>query len=54
MALFSKIFAKLRIGGVSDSDWDELRSSLIESDLGAKLSDDAFLILTLYNVALIS
>ena len=40
MALFSKIFAKLRIGGVSDSDWDELRSSLIESDLGAKLSDE--------------
>ena len=40
MALFSKIFAKLRIGGVSDSDWDELRSSLIESDLGATLSDE--------------
>ncbi len=40
MALFSKIFAKLRIGGASDSDWDELRSSLIESDLGAKLSDE--------------
>ena len=40
MALFSKIFAKLRIGGVSSADWDELRSSLIESDLGATLSDD--------------
>jgi fused signal recognition particle receptor len=40
MALFSKILAKLRIGGVSDSDWDELRSALIESDLGAKLSDE--------------
>ena len=40
MALFSKIFAKLRIGGVSSADWDELRSSLIESDLGATLSDE--------------
>jgi len=40
MALFSKIFAKLRIGGVSSADWDELRSSLMESDLGATLSDE--------------
>jgi len=40
VALFSKIFAKLRIGGVSSADWDELRSSLIESDLGATLSDE--------------
>ena len=40
MALFSKIFSKLRIGGVSESDWDELRSSLVESDLGATLSDE--------------
>ena len=40
MALFSKIFAKLRIGGVSSADWDELRLSLIESDLGATLSDE--------------
>ena len=40
MALFSKILAKLRIGGVSDSDWEELRSALIESDLGSKLSDE--------------
>ena len=40
MALFSKIFAKIRGGVVTASDWDELRSSLIEADLGAALSDE--------------
>ena len=35
MALFSKIFSKLRSGGASAADWDELESALIESDLGA-------------------
>ena len=39
MALFSKIIAKLRGGSVTASDWDELRTSLIEADLGATLSD---------------
>ena len=39
MALFSKIFAKLRSGSASAADWDELRVSLIEADLGASLSD---------------
>ena len=40
MALFSKIFAKLRSGEATDSDWSELRSSLIEADLGGALSDE--------------
>ena len=40
MALFSKIFAKLRGREVAASDWEELRTSLIEADLGAVLSDD--------------
>ena len=39
MALFSKIFAKLRGGSVTASDWNELRTSLIQADLGASLSD---------------
>ena len=40
MALFSKIIAKLRGGTVAASDWEELRTSLIEADLGAALSDE--------------
>ena len=40
MALFSKIFSKLRGGSVSASDWDELRATLIEADLGAAFSDE--------------
>ena len=40
MALFSKIFAKLRGGSVTASDWNELRTSLIQADLGASLSDE--------------
>ena len=35
MALFSKLFSKLRIGSVESADWDEIEKSLIESDLGA-------------------
>lgn len=40
MALFSKIFSKLRGGNISASDWDELRATLIEADLGATFSDE--------------
>ncbi|MEI6220058.1 MAG: signal recognition particle-docking protein FtsY [Actinomycetes bacterium] len=40
MALFSKIIAKLRGGSVAASDWEELRTVLIEADLGAALSDE--------------
>ena len=34
MALFSKLFSKLRSGLPSATDWNEIESSLIESDLG--------------------
>jgi fused signal recognition particle receptor len=40
MALFSKIFAKLKGADLSAADWEELRKSLIESDLGGALSDE--------------
>ena len=40
MALFSKILAKIRGGGASESDWEELRKTLIEADLGAGLSEE--------------
>jgi len=40
MALFSKILAKIRGGGASASDWEELLKSLIEADLGAALSEE--------------
>lgn len=40
MALFSKIFAKLKGIDLSAADWEELRKSLIEADLGAALSDE--------------
>lgn len=35
MALFSKLFSKIRGGATSAADWDEIERSLIESDLGA-------------------
>ena len=35
MALFSKLFSKLRGGSPSSADWEEIERSLIESDLGA-------------------
>ena len=40
MALFSKILSKIRGGSANDSDWDELRKSLIEADIGAALSEE--------------
>jgi fused signal recognition particle receptor len=40
MALFSKIFSKLRGTDVSSADWEELRTSLIEADLGALLTNE--------------
>ena len=38
MALFSKLFQKIRGGSTSNSDWAEIEESLISSDLGAKNS----------------
>ena len=40
MALFSKLFQKIRGGATSNSDWSEIEESLIASDLGAKNAAD--------------
>ena len=40
MALFSKLFAKITGSDLSVADWDELRKSLIEADLGTAMSDE--------------
>jgi fused signal recognition particle receptor len=40
MALFSKFFSKVKDAiGISTADWDELRSTLIDADLGASFTD---------------
>ncbi len=40
MALFSKLFTKIRGGSTSTADWEEIERSLIESDLGALNSSE--------------
>jgi len=40
VALFSKLLNKLRGGNVSAADWDEFQRTLIESDLGAQLTQE--------------
>ena len=40
MALFNKLFQKIRGGSTSNSDWSEIEESLIASDLGAKNAAD--------------
>ena len=40
MALFSKLLNKLRGGSISAADWDEFERTLIESDLGAQLTQE--------------
>ena len=41
MALFSKLFNKLRGGAaIAAADWEELEHNLIESDLGAALTEE--------------
>jgi fused signal recognition particle receptor len=39
MSLFKRLLTTLKSGSVSESQWLELRSNLISSDLGAKLTD---------------
>ena len=39
MALLSKIISKFRGGNVSAADWEELRATLIEADLGVAFCD---------------
>ena len=40
MSLFKRLFTALRTGSVSSDEWDQIRSTLIASDLGAKLVDE--------------
>jgi len=40
MSLFKRLVTSLRSGSVSAEEWDQIRSSLISSDLGVKLVDE--------------
>ena len=40
MSLFKRLFTALRNGSVSSDEWDQIRSTLIASDLGVKLVDE--------------
>jgi fused signal recognition particle receptor len=39
MSLFKRLFNAVKSGPVTESQWDEIRSSLIDSDLGVNLVD---------------
>ena len=40
MSLFKRLFNAIKSGSVSDNEWEEIRVSLIESDIGVKLTDE--------------
>lgn len=40
MSLFKQLFNAIKSGSVSVNEWEEIRVSLIESDLGVKLTDE--------------
>ena len=40
MSLFKRLFNAIKSTSISASDWDEIRSNLIASDLGVKLVDE--------------
>ena len=44
MSLFKRLFNAVKSNSVSASDWDEIRSNLIESALGVKLVDEVIAI----------
>jgi fused signal recognition particle receptor len=44
MSLFKRLFSAVKSGTTSQSDWDEIRSNLINSDLGVKLVDEVIAI----------
>ena len=44
MSLFKRLFSALKSGTLSQADWDEIRSNLIDSDLGVKLVDEVIAI----------
>jgi fused signal recognition particle receptor len=40
MSLFKRLFTAIRTGSVSSDEWNQIRSTLIASDLGVKLVDE--------------
>ena len=44
MSLFKRLFSAVKSGTTSQTDWDEIRSNLIDSDLGVKLVDEVIAI----------
>ena len=40
MSLFKRLFNAVNGGSVSESDWEQIRKNLIDSDLGVKLVDE--------------
>ena len=40
MSLLKRLFNAIKSGSVSDNEWEDIRVSLIESDLGVKLTDE--------------
>ncbi|MEY3128564.1 MAG: hypothetical protein RIS06_1120 [Actinomycetota bacterium] len=40
MSLFKRLFNAIKSGSVSDNEWEDIRVSLIESDLGVKLAGE--------------
>jgi fused signal recognition particle receptor len=44
MSLFKRLFSAVKSGTTSQADWDEIRSNLIDSDLGVKLVDEVIAI----------
>ena len=40
MSLFKRLFNAVKGGSVSESDWEQIRKNLIDSDLGVKLVDE--------------
>jgi fused signal recognition particle receptor len=44
MSLFKRLFSAVKSGTLSQAEWDEIRSNLIDSDLGVKLIDEVIAI----------
>jgi fused signal recognition particle receptor len=44
MSLFKRLFNAVKSGTLTQADWDEIRSNLIDSDLGVKLVDEVIAI----------
>jgi fused signal recognition particle receptor len=44
MSLFQRLFSAVKSGTLSQAEWDEIRSNLIDSDLGVKLVDEVIAI----------